>query len=328
MKTTAIALFSGGLDSILAVEVIRRQGVDVHGVMIKTPFFGNDSVFATARSIDLPLTVLDITDEYFTMLRNPRYGYGKNMNPCIDCHALMIRKAGDMMTRRGDGFIVTGEVLGQRPKSQNKQSLAIVEKQSGYPGYVLRPLSARLLPETIPEQQGIVDREKFLDIQGRSRRRQLDLAREWGVAEYDTPAGGCRLTEPAYATRLRDLFEHQETVAARDAESLKVGRHLRLDEDTKIVVGRKKSDNETIEQLFTEDDVLITVRDYPGPTTLIPHGGSREGIREAVAVTIFYSDAPAERSVAVVVKNGRSESVVYEQAARRESVMAHLITSH
>jgi tRNA U34 2-thiouridine synthase MnmA/TrmU len=194
----AVALFSGGLDSILAVQVVRLQGIDVQGVTFETPFFSARKARDAARQIDLPLRVVDFADEHLEMVKAPRYGYGKNMNPCIDCHALMLRKAGEIMEEMGAAFILTGEVLGQRPMSQGKQSLYVVAKNSGYLERVVRPLSALLLPETAPEREGKVDRERLLAIQGRGRKTQMQMAADMGITRYEAPAGGCRTAGDGY----------------------------------------------------------------------------------------------------------------------------------
>jgi len=181
LKVNAIALFSGGLDSILAVKVIQEQDIDVLGITFVTPFFGAKKSIEAAKRIGLPLLTLNITEEHLVMLKAPKYGYGRNMNPCIDCHALMLKIAGEKMEELGADFLFTGEVLGQRPMSQGKQSLHVVAKNSGYNGYVLRPLSATLLPETIPETEGKVNRKRLLDIQGRGRKRQMEMAKNYGI---------------------------------------------------------------------------------------------------------------------------------------------------
>ena len=229
----AISLFSGGLDSQLAVAVIQKQGITVEGVNFTSPFFGADErTQKAARHLGINLHLLPVGEEYITqVLRNPKYGYGKNMNPCIDCHAFMIRKAGDFMSEIGASFIITGEVLGQRPMSQNKSSLMTVEKLSGYRGYVVRPLSGKLLSPTIPEQEGWIERDKLLDISGRGRTRQIQLAEELGIKEYPSPAGGCLLTEANYARRLRIIMDSKEIPGQTELELLKLGRHFILNED-------------------------------------------------------------------------------------------------
>ena len=208
-KIKAVALFSGGLDSILAVKLIQKQGIEVKGVNFITPFFGVEKTCLTIKNLDMDLEIIDITQELLKILRNPKHGLGKNMNPCIDCHTLMFKKAGEYMTRIGASFILSGEVLGERPMSQNRNSLSIIERESEFEGRILRPLSALLLAETIPEKKGLVNRNKLLDISGRSRKRQMKLAVEMGIEDYPSPAGGCKLTEPIFARRLGDLFNQE-----------------------------------------------------------------------------------------------------------------------
>jgi tRNA-specific 2-thiouridylase len=299
LKTKAIALFSGGLDSILAFKVIAEQGIEVLGVTFETPFFGAAKARMTAEKIGLPLVVLDITAEHLQMLRAPRYGFGRNMNPCIDCHTLMLRIAGRRMEEEGFDFVFTGEVLGERPMSQGKQSLYVVAKNAGYPDRILRPLSAQLLPETEPERSGKVDRNRLCDIRGRGRKRQMEMAVHYGITSYPPPAGGCFLTDPIFARRLRDLFSRHPEHRLRDIELLKVGRHFRLTDTTKVVVGRNAGDNGTIERLAEACDALIRVDQFPGPTVLVPGGGDEETRRLAAGLCARYSDAPRNRKAAV-----------------------------
>lgn len=288
MKPQAIALFSGGLDSILSVKVITDQGIDVLGVTFTTPFFGPEKAIRAAEAIQLPITVLDITEEHLKMLKAPRYGYGRHMNPCIDCHTLMIKCAGRLMEERKAHFIITGEVMGQRPMSQGKHTLALVAKNSGYGEYVLRPLSAQLLPETKPEKEGLVDREKLMAIQGRSRKIQLNLAAKYGITEYSTPAGGCLLTDPAFSRRLKDLFLHCPDPTRRDIELLKYGRHFRISDQTKIIVGRNSEDNKAILALVEERDDVFQLLNHPGPTVIIPGGGDKESRALAAGLCVLY----------------------------------------
>lgn len=292
-----IALFSGGLDSSLAFKVIEEQGIEVSGITFETPFFGAAKARAAAMEIGLSLTVLDITEGHLQMLHAPRYGYGRNMNPCIDCHTLMLKIAGRRMEEEGADFVITGEVLGQRPMSQGRQSLAVVAKNAGYPDRIIRPLSARLLPETAPEREGKVDRARLLDIQGRGRKRQMELAAHYGITTYPAPAGGCLLTDPVFAKRLRDLFDRHPGHSVRDIELLKVGRHFRINETTKAVVGRNAMDNDTIERLAAPGDTLIRIAEVPGPTVLIPGGGDEETRLLAARLCARYSDAPGDQTV-------------------------------
>lgn len=288
MKPFAIALFSGGLDSILAVKVIAEQGIHVEGVTFTTPFFGPEKVVTAAKAIDLPLTVVDFTNEHLVMLKSPRYGYGRHMNPCIDCHILMLRHAGILMELRQADFIITGEVLGQRPMSQGKQTLALVAKQSGYGDRILRPLSALLLPETKPEREGLVERHRLLSIQGRGRKTQLELAIRYGIREYSTPAGGCLLTDPAFSHRLRDLLEASPDPEVRDIELLKYGRHFRVSREKKIIVGRNSRDNSAILALTKSTDDICYLTQHPGPTVIIPGGGDETIRILAAQLCVLY----------------------------------------
>ncbi|MCK9275980.1 MAG: tRNA 4-thiouridine(8) synthase ThiI [Syntrophales bacterium] len=310
MNIKGISLFSGGLDSILAVSLIRKQNIDVIGVTFETPFFTAGSALKAAKDIELPLRVIDITEAHLSMLKAPVYGYGRNMNPCIDCHALMLKEAGDRMNEEGADFVFTGEVLGQRPMSQTRQSLHIVAKLSGYEGLIIRPLSAKLLEETIPEKEGTVDRLTLADIQGRGRKRQMELAREFGIKEYSSPAGGCLLTDPVFARRLKDLFTHGGD-SVRDIKLLKIGRHLRLSDKTKIIVGRNRDENEAIEGSADSGDVLVQIQGIPGPAVLIPSGCDTETLHKSAAVCARYSDAPKGATVTAMAKWG-SETWTFE----------------
>jgi tRNA U34 2-thiouridine synthase MnmA/TrmU len=249
--------------------------------------------------------VRKITPVYMEMMRSPSVKYGKNMNPCMDCHSLMFRLAGNIMTEQGFDFLFSGEVLGQRPMSQNRTSLRYVEKHSGFDGTIVRPLSAKILPETLPEQKGLVDREQLLDFSGRSRKPQLQLAKKFGVTDFPAPAGGCLLTDKIFSRRLKDLFDHQEDYPEKDLDLLKYGRHLRLDPQTKIVVGRTHQDNEQINRCIDpETDVVLKVDDFPGPLVVIPGGGSEPVVMLAAGICAGYSKAPSHTPVAVNVQVG------------------------
>ncbi|MBC8464013.1 MAG: tRNA 4-thiouridine(8) synthase ThiI [Deltaproteobacteria bacterium] len=296
----ALGLCSGGLDSMLAGLVLREIGIDVRWVTFETPFFSAQKAKNASQRTGIPLTVKNITPVYLEMLHNPPCGYGQQMNPCLDCHALMFRIAGKIMAKNGDDFLFSGEVLGQRPMSQTRPSLRYVEKHSGFEGYILRPLSARLLAETIPERAGKVDREKLLAFSGRSRKPQIKLARSFGITNYPTPAGGCLLTDVGFSRRLKDLFEHPGEVEERDYHLLKHGRHFRLNPETKIIVGRTQTDNENIVKYYCpKTDALIQVQQFPGPTVLMPGGSQQDAILLASSVCAGYSKAPSDRSVKV-----------------------------
>lgn len=325
MKVKGIALISGGLDSILAVKIAQEQGIAVQGVAFETPFFSADRAVEACKAIGLPLDVVDITRDHLVMLRAPRYGYGKNMNPCIDCHILMLKKAGEIMKSENADLILTGEVLGQRPMSQGKQSLHVVAKRSGYEEYIVRPLSAGLLPETKPEMEGRIDRAKLLDIQGRGRKRQMDLAEKYRLTGYAKPAGGCLLTDPEFTRKLRDLYTHDDEPGIKDIELLKVGRQFRLNDKTKIIVGRKKNENAVIEKLSQDRDIIIKARDFPGPTVLVPYGCGREDLQLAAGICIFYSDAPGNGKVVAECRTGGTTSYIEILPAEKEITQKLLI---
>lgn len=306
MTIRALGLCSGGLDSILSALVLREQGIDVHWVSFETPFFSSAKAMAASENIGVPIMVRRITAQYMQMMRSPSVKYGKNMNPCMDCHTLMFRMAGDIMTEQGFDFLFSGEVLGQRPMSQTLTSLRYVEKHCGHDGYVLRPLCAKNLPETIPEREGLVDRQRLLGLSGRSRKPQLALAEKFGVTDFPAPAGGCLLTDKLFSRRLKDLFNHQETTPEKALELLKFGRHFRLDPTTKIIVGRTQQDNEQISHCIDfNDDVVLKVDQFPGPLTVLPGGGSSETmVKLAAGICAGYSKAPPNTPVTVNVKVG------------------------
>ncbi|MEW6587168.1 MAG: hypothetical protein AB1442_16355, partial [Nitrospirota bacterium] len=261
-----VALFSGGLDSTLAILSILKQGIRVHALRFVTPFDCHVTSGKHALEVSAPdkgygftITSLRIDEQFLDMVKSPRHGYGKNMNPCIDCRILMLREAKKFMEAAGASFIVTGEVLGQRPMSQRKDILYHIEKEAGLKNLVVRPLSAKLLRITLPEAQGIVDRGMFHGFSGRSRKPQIALAEEWGLKGYPSPAGGCLLTDPIYANRLRDLLANEEAPSLRHIELLKTGRHFRFSPSCKIIVGRDREENRKIEVLSSDADFLLKV---------------------------------------------------------------------
>lgn len=311
IKTKALGLCSGGLDSILSALVLQKQDIEVTWITFETPFFAADKARQAAEMTGIPLIVENITPVYLKMLLNPRCGYGKFLNPCLDCHALMFRLAGQTMQHQGFDFLFSGEVLGQRPMSQTKPSLRYVEKNSGFDGYVVRPLSAKRLPETIAEQKGLVDRERLLDITGRSRKRQMQLAAEWGVKTYPAPAGGCLLTDKGYTTRLKELFEHQQNYTETELHLLKHGRHFRLANGAKLIVGRTQSDNQYLQGYFNPaTDTLVKVQNFPGPLGLIPQGGDKATVFLAAAICAGYSKAPDGQPADVAVKGVQGSQTI------------------
>jgi hypothetical protein len=306
-----LGLFSGGLDSMLAATVLRAQGLDVTGIFFVTPFFGPDRARESAAHLQLPLIVLDITDKFFPLIYAPPHGFGRGHNPCIDCHLLMLREAAALLEPEGFDFLFTGEVLGQRPMSQHRGSLNLIARESGVPELLLRPLSAKLLSPTRPELLGWVDREKLLDLNGRSRKRQIALAAAYKITNYPAPAGGCLLTDPGYAARLKETLRHQPEVSRRDLELLKWGRHFRLPGGAKAVVGRTQRDNEALEGLIQPGDRVLKVMGYPGPLVLVLGNSPAADLEVAAGLTGAYSDAPLETQVAVAVQAGEETSLIH-----------------
>lgn len=327
-KKRAMLLLSGGLDSMLAGVILEKQGIDVLPVSFKSSFFGTCKAHAIAWRMDWPLIEVEIYEEQIQIVENPKYGYGKNLNPCIDCHAQMIRIAGNLMDKYGASFIATGEVLWERPKSQNKEALEIVEKESGFEGLVLRPLSAKLLKKTIPEIEGWVDRSKLYDISGRSRKRQMELAEKFGIKEYPTPGGGCLLTDPGFSARLRKLMKWRGRLVVDDIELIKYGRHFFENGDW-IVIGRDKYENKNLEALATEGDFLIVPISRKGPTTVVRSKNeqpSQESLLKAELLTIRYSQARNDYQAIVSIRRVGS-SIVEERVHRFEEWQPYLVQS-
>lgn len=322
----ALGLTSGGLDSILSALILQDQDIQVAWINFETPFFSSDKARQAARMTSIPLTVKNITNIYIEMLKNPNCGYGGNMNPCLDCHALMLQIAGSIMKQEGFDFLFTGEVLGQRPMSQTKPSLRYVEKHSGFPGYILRPLSAKLLAQTVPEQQGLVDRERLLGISGRGRKEQIKLAKDFGVSAYPAPAGGCLLTDVGFSRRLRDLLDHQESCEERDFELLKYGRHFRLDNKHKVIVGRTKEDNKQILELSDpHKDIRLRMSDMAGPAVLIPSTAPEEIIYGAATLCAAYSKAEDGAPARVRVTGPLGTRIVTVQGGSPHTSHQHLV---
>lgn len=310
-KIRALGLCSGGLDSILSALVLKKQGIDVTWISFTTPFFSSASAQNASRKTGVPLIIEDITDSYMEMLVDPPAGYGKNMNPCMDCHALMFNRAGSIMEKEGFDFLFSGEVAGQRPFSQNKRSLRYVEKRSGFDGLILRPLSAKILPETSVEKSGLVDREKLSSISGRSRKPQIEMAKQFGVTSYPAPAGGCLLTDAVFSRRLRDLMVNQKDFKKRDLELLKSGRHFRLGKSVRAIIGRSKEENDLISSWFSPDtDILLRHAVLPGPILLIPSGAPSEMVKTAASMCAGYTKTRPGAPADICVRYPGGESVI------------------
>jgi tRNA U34 2-thiouridine synthase MnmA/TrmU len=288
----ALVLMSGGLDSRLAACVLRDQGVAVTALAFESPFFDARRARQAAAQLGLPLLVEDFTAAIIGLVNHPPHGFGSGMNPCIDCHAAMLHRAGRRLTDEGCHFLATGEVLDQRPMSQNRRSLRIVAEAAGCPDWILRPLSAQLLDETEPERRGWVDRARLLGLHGKSRREQVRLAAHYGVTDYPQPAGGCRLTEPNYARRLRDLKQHEGLGAPALIELLLHGRHFRLPSGRRLIVGRDARDNAVLERTVRPGESLIHPVQVVGATAWLAAGADAEDVQQAAAICARYSDAP------------------------------------
>ena len=298
MTCHGLSLMSGGLDSQLAIRVLQRAGAEVEAVCFSTPFFDISGAQKAANALGVRLHVVDFTDDEIALVENPPHGFGGAMNPCIDCHALMIKRAGELMTRLGYDFVATGEVQGQRPMSQNRQSLGIVEKCSGQKGRLVRPLSAKLLEPTVPELEGKLDREKLLDISGRGRERQIALAAEFGIVDYPSPAGGCKLTEEGFCRKLKDLMDHEGLHNRTLLELLRVGRRFRLPDGSSVILGRDKVENARLRDLGTGgtcgtsgtgEMVVVSFSDVPGPTALVPEAKSDADLEKVRGIVRAWS---------------------------------------
>ena len=331
-KKKVVALLSGGLDSQLAVKMMQKQGFEVSAVAIKTPFCDFDcgrgcgfEIHSRADELGVNLKTVYLGDEYIEMLKNPKHGFGAGMNPCVDCRAMMFEAAKKHMEEIDAEFIISGEVVGQRPMSQHRPALKTIEKDSGLQGKIVRPLSAALLPPTEPEINGLIKREDLGKIRGRSRKGQLAMAKEFGIQDPPNAGGGCLLTDPAFGKRAKDLFSHIETPTTNDIDLLKVGRHFRLDEDSKLIVGRDHNENEIIKALALPDDIILEAKDQMGPTTLIRGKDLDKHKKLAASVTLRYSDAPSDQTCTVLVKNGNDTSEITAQSANEEDYLKYRI---
>jgi len=314
---TAVALLSGGLDSQLAVKLIQRQAVTVDALHFVSAFAGRCGegpcrlvkMVDTAERLGVPIHFIDSDAALFDAVRRPVHGLGKNMNPCIDCRILRLKMAADFMRRVGARFLVTGEVLGQRPMSQRLYSLRLIEQEAGLRGLIVRPLSARLLPPTIPEREGWIDREQLAAISGRSRKTQNALAKELGIVDYPAPAGGCLLTNPQFSHRLAEALENSADVDLSEVHLLKHGRHFRLAPGTRAIVGRNEADNKRIEALARPGDLRILLADLLGPLGLLCGEHSEENIRTAAALVAHYSKAATQPTARLHVSAVGSRTV-------------------
>ncbi len=324
-KKKVVALLSGGLDSQLAVRMMQDRGFEVSAVAIKTPFCDFDcgrgcgfEIRERAEELGVDLKTVYLGDEYIEMLKKPKHGIGAGMNPCVDCRAMMFDAAKERMEEIGAEFVISGEVLGQRPMSQHRDAMRIIEKDSKLQGKIVRPLSGALLPETDAERDGLIRREDLGMIRGRSRRSQLRMAREYGIANPPNAGGGCLLTDKSFGRRAKDLFAHTQTPTINDVDLLKVGRHFRLGDNARLIVGRNHDENETIRALALPDDIVLEAADHVGPVSLVRGLDAGEHVEFCASVTLRYSDSPAGEDGKVRLAGARSGELVVGPA-REES---------
>jgi tRNA-specific 2-thiouridylase len=311
----AIGLVSGGLDSWLAVKLILDQGVEVVCLNMKTPFCQCDTdgmCFSdlVAQEYNLKLIRIFGKEDFLKLVKDPPHGYGKNINPCIDCRIYLFRIAKKVMEKEGADFVFTGEVLGERPMTQKLNTLKLTERESGLKGKILRPLSARLLEPTIPEKEGWVDREKLLSIQGRSRKPQIALANALKIKEYPTPAGGCLLTDENFAKRLKDSLKHRQ-FSLRDVSLLKVGRHFRLPSGAKVITGRNEQENKILMLLSYPEETKLTVRYYKSTYALLMGDPISDNLNIAAGICAYYCKEKPQKKLQV--KFWRNSSEEYKE---------------
>ncbi len=328
----AVGLLSGGLDSAIAAYLIAEQGYRIIAVNIDTGFIseGRDTLMKLVKRFDMELVNVDIFDEYVNILKHPVYGFGKNMNPCLDCRLKMYAAAKRVMEEAGADFIFTGEVLEQRPFSQNYRSLKLLERESGLRGRLLRPLSALFFPPTFAELDGKIDRSKLLGIKGRSRKLQLSLAEKWGLTEFNSPGGGCLLTDPGFSRRLREWLKTEGgkgEITRESAQILRYGRHIRLSENCKLVVGRNEKENGYIEA-YSQLGTLVKVSGIPGPTALLM-GDCDDFLETAAKIVARYSDAKDGEEVVVIFEgtdatnklNKRDMRIIVDKKIKYDMIM-------
>jgi len=317
-KTRAVALYSGGLDSTLAVLAVLKQGIEVKAITFLN-HFGCDisdksscskDPFSAAEKFGFEVKLSHLADKFIRIVKDPKFGHGKNMNPCMDCRILMLKEAKEFMEMTGAEFIITGEVLGQRPMSQRRDAMNIIDREAGLKGRVLRPLCAKHMKPTFAEEAGLVDRELLYAFNGRSRKPQMALAKEFGLTDYPAPAGGCLLTEPNYAHRLRELLDHDPDPALQDLHLLRIGRHFRLSPVCKLIVGRDKAENDALMKLYDNSGPLLRVMGCGSPLALLKGHATEEELETAAEICVRYSDARGPEPADVRVFGDRADVIV------------------
>ena len=329
----AVALYSGGLDSTLAILAMQRHGIEVTAITFLN-HFGCDisdrsscskDPYAASLKFGFKVKLSHLSDKFLEIVKNPKHGHGKNMNPCVDCRILMLREAKEFMNIIDAEFLITGEVLGQRPMSQRRDCFPLIDKAADLKGLVVRPLCGKVLPATVPEEKGLIQRDWLYDFHGRTRKPQIALAEEWGLTEYPAPAGGCLLTEPIYAYKLKDLLEHNRAPEYKDINFLRVGRHFRFSRDCKIIVGRNKDENNTIRSLIAPDDYLLKVEGWGSPTTVVLGNPTETAVSLAASFCARYSDAGKLPEVIVAVTRNNEKHYLKVRPADDEVLRQYRI---
>ncbi len=317
-QVTALALFSGGLDSILACRVVSQQGIIVKAIKFVTPFFDYDLLDRKEqyreevwKKYAIDVVIRDITPEYLELLKNPPHGFGKHFNPCIDCKILMIRQAKALMPRYGASFIITGEVIGQRPMSQRRDTLRVIEKDSCTDSILLRPLCTNSQPPTLAETEGLIDRGKLPQFSGRGRSQQIELAAHFGITDYPAPAGGCMLTDRNLSKRIKAFYSENVDIQANDIRLLLVGRQFRLPGGSWLVLGRDQKDNEKLSRLQQPGDIVLGMPSRPGPVGILRHCSQHQDISSAASLVVRYGrkqkNGPPEALVHIISPQGESD---------------------
>lgn len=324
-RVCAVALYSGGLDSTLAILTLLRQGIEVKAITFLNHFGCEISdrsscskdPFSAALKFGFEVKLCHLSDKFISIVKSPKFGHGRNMNPCVDCRILMLKEAAEFMEMTGADFIATGEVLGQRPMSQRRDALDIIDREAGLRGRVLRPLSARLLRPTLVEEEGLVDRQQLHGFGGRSRKPQMALAAEFGLTVYPSPAGGCLLTEPNFSYRLRELLDHDPNPSVADLQLLRLGRHFRVSGDCKIIVGRDMAENEALLRLSDPEGAVVRIMDVGSPITLIRGASGDDAVALAASICALYSDARQSPLATAKVTRGTSDFTLLVSPADR-----------
>ncbi len=323
----ALALLSGGLDSILAAKVVQEAGVEVEGIHFLIPFIqspdngkGTGAAAGAARQLNIKLHYVQCGEDYLQIIEKPYHGYGKRMNPCLDCRIYTFRMAARKMKEIGASFLVTGEVFDQRPNSQRRDAMDITVRDAGLKGLILRPLSAKHLQPTIPELEGWIDRSKLLDIKGRGRTQQIELAAKYGITDYPAPTGGCLLTYEEYSHKVRDLIQYGGGLTIPDIDLLRIGRHLRLSPEAKIIIGKDQHENELLQKSAPKNSVIMELADYSGPITLYLGPPNPDLLNVTAAITAGFTRAPLESDCRVnLTENGQTKILTVKPISRENS---------